>query len=151
MRLVIAIVLVLFVGALDSNGENQSKYHTIYFKNRLGGIVFEGKYEVTFVGLMPILKLVESFRYGPFAYKCMAPESINHGNGIFIRNYLRQPTLCYVPTGYKVCLQPAFVRHGPVNVLPYLYLGENAPCRTAHPYLFAPVFYRPAPLLPARL
>jgi hypothetical protein len=151
MRLAIAILLALFAGTFDSNGEKQAKYHTIYWKNRLGGIAYEAKYEVTFVGRFPMLKLAESYRHGPFAYKCMAPESINHGNGIYIRNYLRQPTLCYVPTGYKVCLQPAFVKQGPVNVLPYLYLGENGPCKTEQPFLFDLVFYRPATLIPARL
>ena len=150
MRLVIVILAVISICSFELSAKTQPKYHTIYWKDAHGRVVYEGNYEVSFVGRMPVLTLVESYRYGPFIYKCMAPESIDHGNGIFIRNYLRQPTLCYVPRGSKVCLQPAFVEHGPIKVLPYLYLGsETAPCLTEHPRWEAPLFYRPAPLLPA--
>ncbi len=48
--------------------------------------------------------------------------------------------LCRVPPGFKVCLEPALVPHGPGPVLPYLYLG-GGPCRTAHPSITEPVFY----------
>lgn len=150
MRLVIAILAALLVGVGASNSKSQPKFHTICWKDAKGHVVYEGRYAVSFVGKMPMLKLVESYRYGPFAYKCMAPETIDHGDGIYIRNYLPQPTLCWVPAGFKVCLQPAYVQHGPIKVLPYLYLGAmTAPCKTAHPRWKAPVFYRPAPLLRA--
>ena len=150
MILVIAILAALFVGPMVSEAKIQYKFHTVYWKNAKGHVVYEGNYAVSFVGKMPVLKLIESYRYGPFAYKCMAPETIDHGNGIYIRNYLPQPALYYVPTGYKVCLHPAYVQHGPVKVLPYLYLGAmSAPCKTAHPKWKEPVFYRPAPLLRA--
>lgn len=149
MRIVIVILAVLSSCLALSNAKIQPKYHTVYWKNAKGHVVYEGNYKVSFVGRMPVLKLFESFCYGPFAYKCMAPEKIDHGNGIFIRNYLPQPTLCWVPAGYKVCLQPAYVQHGPIEVLPYLYLDAmTAPCKTAIPKWKEPVFYRPAPLLP---
>ncbi len=150
MRVIIAILVILSIVRIDSNAESQSRYHTIFWKNKRGDVVYEGRYRVDFKGRMPVLTLVESYRHGPFAYRCMAPERIDHGNGIFIRNYLPRPTVCRVPAGFKVCLQPAFVRHGPIPVLPYLYLGAmSGHCLTAHPELEkAPVLYRPAPLIP---
>lgn len=149
MRVILAILVVFCAGALQSNAEAQSNYHTIFWKNSAGRVVYEGLYRIRLQGKLPVWMLVKSFRHGPFVYRCMSPERIDHGNGIFIRHYLPQPMLCHVPAGFKVCLQPAFVKHGPVNVLPYLYLGAmGRPCRTAHPDLREPVFYRPAPLIP---
>lgn len=149
MRVIIAILAAFSAGWLQSNAKAESNFHTILWKNPSGRVVYEGRYRISFHGKLPILRLVESYRYGPFVYRCMAPERIDHGNRIFIRHYLPQPRLCHVPAGYKVCLQPAFVKHGPINVLPYLYLGAmHRPCQTAHPDLRQPVFYRPAPLIP---
>ena len=54
---------------------------------------------------------------------------IAHPGVIHIRNYLPRRSLCYVSVGYKVCLQPAFVQHGPVKILPYLYANSlTKPC-----------------------
>lgn len=149
MRLIIAILVFFCFGFVDLKGENTAKFHTLYWKDGSGHVVYEGHYQVTYENGIPVLTLVKSFRHGPFRYRCLGPERIPHGNGIFIRHYLPRPMICQVPAGFKVCLEPALVDHGPVKVLPYLYLGSGQACRTAHPCLAEPLFYRPARLIPA--
>lgn len=150
MRLVIAIMMSLLV--LTSVGEAKQKnvLKRILWTDASGSTVYEGLYRLTKYKGKPALVLVKSYRYGPFNYRCMAPETIDHGH-VKINNYLRQPSICHVPAGYKVCLQRAFVQHGPINVLPYLYVESLfKPCKTEVVNLRAkpPVFYRPAPLIP---
>ena len=149
MRFFIATILTAL--ALTASAAKPSESHrTFVFLDREGVPTYEGHYRLGIWQGKPAYLLVESFRYGPFLYRCMAPETIAHPGGVHIRNYLSQPSLCYVPAGYKVCLQPAFVQHGPINVLPYLYVDSlTYPCRTesGRPQK-TPIFYRPAPMIP---
>ena len=62
MRLVIVILAVISMGLFELSAKAQAKYHTIYWKNTRGSVVYEGNYEVSFAGTMPVLKLVESYR-----------------------------------------------------------------------------------------
>ncbi len=151
MRVILAILVALMVGAEASSANTEESFHTVFWKNRLGQVVYEGRFEVCWIGAMPMLQLVESYRHGPFVYKALAPRAFDHGHGIMIRNYLPQPTLCWVPPGYKVSLQRATVPHGPVKMIPYLYLGElEKHCLTELSSYFRPVFYKEAPLVPVR-
>lgn len=150
MRLILAIVLVLSGIAGQSNAKSEPFFHTIFWKDALGRVAYEGHYRVEMCGYIPILILVEGYRHGPFDYRCLGPEWIDHGNGVRIRNYLPRPHVRHVPAGFKVCLQPALVNHGVVNRLPYLYMGDFCPmpCVSAFSHLAEPVYYRPASLIP---
>ncbi len=153
MRLFSAILAVMFVATMPETPAGYPaksvKEHTIIWRAANGDPVYEGRYRLTKVRGKHVLALVEAYRYGPFLYRCMAPERIDHGNGIYIRNYLPQPSICVVPEGYKVCLQPAFVKHAHIHVLPYLYVDAlTKPCKTLVSNIDENVYYRPSPLIP---
>ena len=155
MRFFIATILAtltLLTTAAAAKPVSEKHHKTFIFLNHEGIPTYEGQYRLSTWKGKPAYLLVKSYRYGPFLYRCMAPETIAHPGGIRIRNYLSRPSLCYVPLGYKVCLQPALVQHGPVNVLPYLYVNaQSYPCKTesGRPQK-TPIFYRPAPMLPIK-
>lgn len=104
-------------------------------------------------------------RYLNQAWNNHYPSRLNPIWYIKSRSFLSTPSLCFVPEGYKVCLQPAFVQQGkvtpvpgghlnaPINVLPYLYFNNvrGVPRKTAMPQLNEEIYYRQAPLEKATL
>lgn len=148
MKRPFTILLTLLALTAPALLAKETSQRSVVFRNEYGTPVYEEVYQLTKVQGKPVLERVRSYVYGPFAYRCMTPRTADHG-GVKVRYYLKVPTLCFVPPGYKVCLERAHVYHHGNPILPYLYADfDESRCITRIPDFKEPIFYREAPLIP---
>lgn len=143
------LISSLLLSAVPLLARDHPHTQKVYWQDYEGGpLVGESIHSVDTRSGKICPQALETYRYGPCYHRILQPMAVDHGP-IRIRTYLNEIHEVYIPAGYKVLLEPAFVNHhNAAWILPYLYLDYfpfNAASQCAALFDLSQVF-KPTPL-----